>query len=407
VTRPSWGPIAGLVDQASLALGSFFLLGAVGVSGSASDLGGYALVQAVLVLIIGAYRTIMGTVVLTRPIPLNRMPDLRLGSFALTASFGVLASVITAAAAWIFTQSPLVTVGFSLWTVAVLIADNARFLSYRESRPWLVVAFSLPQLAFAVCAFLVARYLAVPWEVVILGYAVGLWLVCPLVAIFSLTQAKMRPAWLYVRSEARAQVPALGTLVLVSSGAQLLTPYAVGVVSGLSGVGAFRTSQAVSSLGLQIPQGLQPLVLARSSEALRRTGQFDFRYLRQWSVAAIASMTIITAAILLASDTVGGWFFGSTWAAVRPAVPWMSASLLLAQLSSGMEIYFKAVGSLRSITVNRVFTAPASVASAAVGAAMAGAFGASVGLLVVNIVIVILTLRLLLQELTTRKAPPR
>lgn len=387
-----------LVDQGASSVASFGLLVAVASSTNVQEFGRYALLQALLMVPTSAFRAIIGTAILLVEAPLQKDsegttqgPDGILSLLPVEAILrlsGILsltcALIIIALLPFGSNLSLPIVVGTVLYLAAYFLIDSSRYMYYGIGRPDLAAWTSCLLLISPLAAWLTAR--SIGWELGFLAFGITAFASALISAFVARRQGSgpettVRSVWYAYRSTAQQ----LGWLFTTTTVTQLLLPFLLYPIAGLATVGGVRAGQSLAGLGLQVPQGLQPLVLASAIKRYRERGHFDISLLAYWTCALVLSMFSLTLVImLLVPNSMGEALLGDSWNPARQLIILFALAGTLAQAASGVEIYFRAINRIQPLILLRLVMAPVTLGLGVIGAYASGTVGTALGLVVAN-----------------------
>jgi O-antigen/teichoic acid export membrane protein len=166
---------------------------------------------------------------------------------------------------------------------------------------------------------------------------------------------------------------------LVAQGSARVSLAAVGAIAGLTQLGMVAASMTILAPLNVLSAGCYLYGVAEAARRVR-AGRIDLGRLIAALSGAVTSCIVVVAAVCLAvPDGIGAAVLGSNWSAGQaclvPVLVWFLSSALLVCLKCAM----RAFGDNQVIFRLYVVQGLAQVASASVGAAMAGALGAAWG----------------------------
>ena len=192
-----------------------------------------------------------------------------------------------------------------------------------------------------------------------------------------LPQPSAGPAWL---REHRDLAPRYLGEFVVLSGMTQLSSYAIGAVAGLSAVGSIRGSQVLLGPSYVFNYGVRLAVFPEAVRLLKRDAGRVRAVCLLMSVAFVATMLAWGLAIYLLPSSVGKAVLGPTWQAARrvlvPVTFAYASSGAILGASTGIRVLAAAQRGLRA----RIAASSTQLLAGLIGAGVAGAFGAAVGL---------------------------
>lgn len=201
-------------------------------------------------------------------------------------------------------------------------------------------------------------------------------------AVIGVIQSGVRPRPLQARSwwhEHRDLGPRFLTEAVVSSGAGQAAWYGVGVVAGLSAVGAMRAALLLFGPLQILSTGIGLMVVPEGVRAMNRS----LTDLERAALALSAALVILAVGwsifLLLIPEAIGIELLGSTWDAVVPLLLPLGVTFagLLAMIGP-MTVLRAVANSRRSLRAN-VVTSIATLTFIVIGAWLGSALGASIG----------------------------
>ena len=201
-------------------------------------------------------------------------------------------------------------------------------------------------------------------------------------AVIGVIQSGVRPRPLMATSwwrEHRDLGPRYLTEAVVSTGASQAAWYGVGVVAGLSAVGAMRAALLMFGPLQILSTGIGLMVVPEGVRAMNRS----LTELERAALALSAGLVVVAVGwcvfLLLIPESFGVWLLGSTWDAVVPLLVPLGLTFagLLAMIGP-MTVLRAVANSRRSLRAN-VVTSIATFAFIVAGAWLGSALGAAVG----------------------------
>lgn len=261
----------------------------------------------------------------------------------------------------------------------LLVQDTWRFAFFARSTGgaaflndlvWAAVLFP------ALGALIAIGHSTVGWIVLVWGAA------ATSAAIVGVVQARTLPDPRAVSSWWRAHrdlAPRYAGEFAVTSGTNQAANYGIGVISGLSAVGALRGADVllgpmkVLSIGLsltEVPHGARTLL--HSTRRLHRNSLVI-------SLGIAAAGALWGGVLLLIPSSVGRSLLGETWAPARELVPALTVATVGRGITLGAIIGLRALAAARRSLRARVISSAGVLVGGLVGAAIAGAVGAAWG----------------------------
>lgn len=323
-----------ILDHGLLALASFAVLSEVARSSDQFEFGVFAVAQMVHVAVTAYYRTVLGSWVLTSHEPDFEDPlilSLTLGySVACASLFGSIAAI---------TDQPSTVIALSLWLIGQPILDYVRFSAIRDGR--YAAAALLTGFVFLSTIFVnlaVAVFLNGQTWLVVASFGLS----SLFISLIYLIRTGFRAGGLvqtasFLRARVRRFreqsivalsqiVPAIGTVGLVA------------LVASPSIVGALRGAQIIVGLGLQLPQAVQPMFLAKYAQSLDSVGVIRLRLRIVYFACQAIPLIALASVFLFIPSSLGTAVIGETWNDASGIALFLIAGSLFAQLSTEVEL---------------------------------------------------------------------
>jgi O-antigen/teichoic acid export membrane protein len=204
--------------------------------------------------------------------------------------------------------------------------------------------------------------------------------------VLGLLQLRTRPAvrqtWQWIRTH-RDLGPAFATDALANRGAEQLVNIGVGILAGLSAVGALTAARTLYAPLTTIQTGVNTFLMP---EVARRSRAGDSatvaRLVALMSLAMGGFMFIMGLLLWLVPTAWGEVVFASTWGLARPVLIPMASFSAANAVSFGYWAGLKALGRGRTVLVIRAVGGAALVLAAGWGAVLGGAVGGAWGMTV-------------------------
>lgn len=390
----------GVLDQTLFSVLNFALAATVAKSSTPSDFGRFALMQAILAVGIAGYRAVPGSWILTlqrgeSDHPSSPPP----GSIETAALFGMF---LTATMLVVGNLSNFPSHQFIVYSVcapALLIVDAFRLTAYRDGSALHAIRCSGGALMIFITAWLLVYWFSYPTAQTAIDLYSATFLVLALCLASvaprrRLSVSKTVALWRSAAVEGRAQASSFALI----AAAQISVPYSVAAGGGLNSVAGFRGAQTVGALPMQVPLGLQPLLLARAARLYRDQGRVPTRIYALWATIQISIMGSFLFASLFIPATLGRSLLGATWDVAKDALPWIILAALVAQLTMTSEMHFRVVGRMRRMVAIRAFGLLPLTTLPLLGALRYGATGAGQGLFVANCLVLAVALWCLIHD---------
>jgi O-antigen/teichoic acid export membrane protein len=260
----------------------------------------------------------------------------------------------------------------------LLLQDAWRFTFFADARPDRAVLNDGAWACGQAVLFVAATLLDVASPATLLAA----WGVAATVAaLFGLLQQRVRPSLRLARgwfAETRFLGPRLLGDVMTTLGAQQITLYAVGWISGLEAMGAFRAAQLVLGPLTVVMLGASVAAVPEASRA--RNGLERLRPLLVRMSVALTLVGVTVALVALAVPAaLGRAVLGETWAGTRPVLVPTALGLAAWGASMGAIAGLRALAAGPRIIRARLVVAPTGVLAGIAGASLWGATGAASG----------------------------
>lgn len=376
------GGFASIVDQLFSSLSIVLLTFATARVESVSEFGKFAILQAVMVLVVSGYRVIPGTWTLTTGHHGSDQDFPGQGAAALALTWGFLASPLLLAAGLLVDVRDLTVVPLLMLALPPLIGlHGVRLVEYRRQNPWRAAAFSVAQFAIYTATLFTALSLMAPtWRATATAFSAAAWIALAVALLWARTLPRFSRMYAIIKQ--RSGTWALLTTYASNSVRQLGVPLMTALGGSFTAVAGVRGAQTLAGLPLQVPEGLQPLFVARASAYWRDHGVFPERLLSLWNRGQLALILPCIAASLVVPDSVGETLLGETWTTARTPLAWIFVSALFSQLLVGLEMRGRVTDTLRNVARVRAVTVIPTLGLVGLGAAMHQATGAAAGLAV-------------------------
>lgn len=175
-------------------------------------------------------------------------------------------------------------------------------------------------------------------------------------------------------------VPNLSLQVVIQAGIPLL----VNLVAGAATLAAFRGARSVVGPLLQVPQGLQPLLVRRITLHDDPT-----RVIRWWSAANGIVLSLAAVAMSFLPDAVGHEVLGATWPTAKPVLMWVMLAGAANQVVYALEVLVRLRGEVQRLLRFRALLLLPSAALVVALTVTMGAVGAGIAVLATNAVSVV------------------
>lgn len=377
--RTAWG----VADQAVSSLTNFGLGVLVARVVSVRDFGAFALAFAAYVTVINVGNGLISQPFLVR---YSNVPDDEWRPAAATASGTALSLGLTSGLVCLITGLAVngtvgrAFVALSLTLPGLVLQDTWRYIFFARRRGSSSFANDLAWgMAFLPVAVVLSATKLGTASSLILAWGCA----ATFAAVVGCVQGKTLPKpsttlrWL---SDQRYLASRFLAEVMVGSGVQQLTVFAIGAVAGLEAVGGIRGAEmllgplyvVIVGIGVMaVPEAIA--VLQRSANTMRRN------LLRLASALSAVAFATGTVAYLL-PERGGMAILGASWTTARPAL--LPVAVFMAGLSAAMGavIGLRALAAAKRSLRAQMYTAPLILVGGAFGAAFGGAPGGAGGM---------------------------
>ncbi|CAN7326387.1 hypothetical protein [Knoellia sp. LjRoot47] len=364
-----------LLDQALSSVSNVLAVVMVARALGAEGFGRFAVVFAVLTLVLGVCRGLLGTRVGLQPTAAaTRIEgDAMLGLVVLAAPSIVLL-VAAVAVTLVGDLGPIVVV-VSLAAPVVCAQDLLRHVAIAGGRAWVAVASD-----GSWCAGLLVPLVS-GWEPDATR-ALGAWLVAAVLALgVAVVGLRPRPSLRRASTLWRQRVPISESVALASltgAGAALLVTTVAATVVGPAAAGALRGASTLmgplNSLFAWSAIALTPAVVRRPAAARGRACVLA-------SIGLAATALAWCAVVLLVPDSWGTALLADTWDGARAVLGWTSVEFVALAVGAGATLGLKVGGHARVLTQQKTAYAIGLVAVATLSALWLGTAVAVAGAL--------------------------
>jgi O-antigen/teichoic acid export membrane protein len=393
---------APVFDQGSLAALNFLVSVLVARAASASEFGRFALMWTVFSFVLYAWTFLPGAWILSYQDEMKAFTDdaqVARGGVLFAGVLGLLTVPLTALAYFLISAGNLVlAVSVAVSTGGWMIISAFRFGAYRTGERFLASRIVLLNLLVFGLLFgtlhslSAAEALGIPeWVVPPVSHA-GSTTLCAGIAL--LTRRGPRADGL-VRQAARASFTSyrsIGTSFGVNGTIMLGVPSTIGLVAGLGAVAGYRGGQTLAGLPLQIPQGLQPILLRQLADQDGSSPAARQSVLRLWQLATAVLLGGSALIATMVTDVWGERVLGDTWQYAEDALPWLLVGAIFSQWMYGVEATCRVTDQMATYALWRAIWLLPTFALVVVGADWSGARGAAIAMLTANATL-FLTLR--------------
>jgi O-antigen/teichoic acid export membrane protein len=371
----------GIADQAFSSLTNF-ALGLVVIRGTdAAGFGAYSLGFGVYLIALNISRAV-ATLPLTIRYSTAATSGWRGGTAAATGmatALGVAIGAACVAVGIVVPYRPLADafVGFGVMMPGLLLQDALRFAFFAAGRGRAALVTDVVWACALVPLFalvLAARLPVVGWATLAWGGAATLG------ALAGVVLARIRPAPGKARAwwrEHRDIAPRFVGEVLVSTVAGQLTPYALGIVGGLTTVGILRAGEFLLGPFNVLFQGIQLIAVPQGARIYARRANDLIAFCRLLAVAYAAAAAACGVAVILLPETVGLAIIGPIWTGARGVLVPLSVAFACVGLQAGPDVGLRVLAaahrSLRVRSIMAIFL----LAGEVIGCSISGAAGAA------------------------------
>jgi O-antigen/teichoic acid export membrane protein len=374
-----------VIDQALSSVTNFGLGILVARALDRSEFGGFALVFASYLFIVGLSRAICSEPLLVR----HSSHDDRERGHAIARSTGAALALASVLGLCGLALTPLVPssartplIALSVTLPGLLVQDACRYAYFAAARPAAAAAndglWAVTQLML-LATLLVTGHGSVALFVLAWGMAATL---CAFVAV---VHVGIRPRPLAARDWLRLHrdlVPRFSGEFVAVGGAIQMCLWAVGAIGGVVAAGALRAGQLL--LGpLTVLLGAAPAAAIPEGVRLSHRSPADLvRALARVSIVLCTTALGWGAVLLVVPETAGRAVLGVNWVAARPLIAPLLVGTAAAGAATGAIVGLRVLAAAeRSFHVRLVVT-PTTLAFAIAGVALDGARGAAIGIAV-------------------------
>lgn len=265
--------------------------------------------------------------------------------------------------------------GLGVVLPALMLQDSWRFAFFAAGVGWKACLNDLVWGLSLIGALLVAVQ-----RETLFGLMLAWGLAAGVAALFGFWQARIRPSFRGVPVWLREQRE-LGSRYLVEnvtqSGGTQLRMYALGAIGGLAEVAALRGAQLLLGPLLAVLMGIGVVAVPEGVRWLRRSTRRLVQFCLALGAIEAAIALIWGIGLVLLPDDLGAALLGEVWAPASVLIVPLSLSVVASSFNTGATTGLRALGAARlSLRSQFVETALLLVATI-VGAAVAGALGAT------------------------------
>jgi hypothetical protein len=373
----------GIADQAFSSLTNF-ALGLVVVRGTdAAGFGAFSLGFAVYLIALNISRAV-ATLPLTirySTAPTSRWRGGTAAATGTATALGVAIGATCVAVGVVVPYRPLADafLGFGLMMPGLLLQDAWRFAFFAAGRGG---AALVTDIVWA-CALVPLFALVIAARMPVVGWATLAWGGAATVSgLAGIILARLRPAPGKARAwwrEHRDIAPRYVGEALVSTVAGQLTPYAVGIVGGLTTVGILRAGEFLLGPFNVLFMGVQLVAVPLGARIYERRANDLIAFCRLLAVGFAAAATAWGVAVLLLPDSVGLAVIGPIWTQARGVLVPLTVALACIGLLTGPDVGLRVLAAARRSLRARSITAILVVAGMVAGCSISGAAGAAWG----------------------------
>lgn len=373
----------GIADQAFSSLTNF-ALGLVVVRGTdAAGFGAFSLGFAVYLIALNISRAV-ATIPLTIRYSTAEMSGWRDGTAAATGTataVGVLIGAACVAVAVVVPYRPLADafLGLGLMMPGLLLQDAWRFAFFAAGRGGAALVTDVVWACALVPLFAIVladRLPVVGWATIAWGGA------ATLSALAGMVLARLRPApgkapawW----REHRDIAPRFVGEALVSTVAGQLTPYAVGLIGGLTTVGILRAGELLLGPFGVLFMGVQLVAVPLGARTYARRANDLIAFCRLIAVGFAAAAAAWGVVIVLLPGSIGVAIIGPIWTEARGVIVPLTVAYACGGLAAGPDVGLRVLAAARRSLRVRSITAILVAAGMVTGCSISGAAGAAWG----------------------------
>jgi len=292
-----------------------------------------------------------------------------------------IAAAVPVAGVGLLVHSELQASLFALGLVlpALLLQDTWRFAFFAAGRPARAAANDL--IWTGASAFMLLLFVEngrdAPSELLLVWGATG-----AVAAVVGAVQARTLPRPVKARDWLRSQrrlAGRLGADFVVDTGSRQLAVLAVGLLSGVTAVGAVRGAQVFLGPLTTLDLAVRALAVPEAAR-LHRHSRLAARRLFV-ALGAILAVGALVWGIggLVIPDKIGHALLGASWEKTQDVIPAMAFLVAGNGATTGAVAGLRMLGAAGRLLLVRVIIAPCYLAGSVVGAALGGASGAVMG----------------------------
>ena len=341
-----------IIDHGSLAAGSFLITVLAARDLSVSEFAGFAAVQLVIFLVVGAFRAGPGGWIVVAE-PEASLRQLGAGLAGVGLALGVTAGLAVAGVSVVMGLSPWSACWATVYLTGLLVMDALRFRCYRGREVGAAGLLS----ASALIAVVGASALVGPSGAVdIFAVAAASYGVVAVAAWTALVRPRLMRTGLQLVLRC-GQEAGKGTLAgyFGLSAFRLGAPVAMSLTGGPIMLASFRGAQTLASLPLQLPESLRLPYLVRAARLQHEQGHLPPSFVRVWPLMLIAVLGPCLVAALLVPDAAGEAVLGETWGVAGAALPLVILGAFFNQLTVGLELVARVTGGVQHIARVRIW----------------------------------------------------
>lgn len=367
-----------LLDQATTSIANLALFSYVAARSPSEELGQFAISQAAVVFGTAAARNTIGVSILTRDAAADGRASTATAMAAQALGWTILSAPLQAGAG----VPTLALIAGALGAIGIGVLDSLRLNAIAHANPRRSAIINLTTLTAATTSLPLGHH----WSFTTLIYYSALTACAVSLKLLGRASRGQYPNALKLRYTLRLthSTGPLVSLYLSNALVPLLLPSLIALFGNLHDTATVRSAQTLTALGLQIPQGLQPMALAAAARD-KRQSRFPIRQsIVAWLLAGAASVAGAGVVVLCIPSGIGRYILGTAWGPAHDTLPVFLAGSVLQLIITAIELDLKAKDKLANTPQARGVGAALSLILAITGEAMLGPTGVALGLIVAN-----------------------
>lgn len=370
--------LVGLVDQATGSVSNVAVTVVAAQALGQKAFGGFALAFAVYLFVLGGARALA-----TEPLLLagRRAAGGVAGAAGAMLGLGLVAGCCCAVVGLLCGgDAGPALLALSPFLPLLLVQDGWRYSGFADEEPGRALAVDVVWVLALVVGIPILFGVGNPSAaalIVVWGSAGGVGALVGGMRTQTLPSVTVGVRWL--RSNAGLGGPFLGEF-LAAGGASNVGLWVLGLISGLSAVGAVRVGQTVFGPINVLYLGMQLVLVPAAVRHVNVDVGLARRTMVRASAVLMGVTALWTAAVVLAAPYAGRTLFGDTWRGAQPLLVPLGLALCAAALAVGAAAGLRALGAARASLRTRLTTTPLTVVLPLLGAVLRDELGFGVGL---------------------------